>query len=74
MFSKSGHGNIGLKSEKVVEIRGWKELWLKNKAEQDYMCEVVEGYCVNAGIICCYAEIDDNGDVYCVLEEDADNE
>ena len=38
------------------------------------MCEVVEGYCVNAGIICCYAEIDDNGDDYCVLYEDADNE
>lgn len=47
----------------------------KNKAEQDYMCEKMEGYCVNSGIMCCYAEIDDNGDVYCALEEDsADNE
>ena len=45
----------------------------KNKAEQDYMCEKMEGYCVNSGIMCCYAEIDDDGDVYCVLEEDTNN-
>lgn len=52
-----------------------KTMTEQNKAEQDYMCEKMEGYCVSSGIMCCYAEIDDNGDVYCVLEkEDADNE
>lgn len=45
----------------------------KNKAEQDYMCAVMEGYCVSGGIMCCYAEIDGNGEVYCVLE-DTDSE
>ncbi len=46
----------------------------KNRAEQEYMCTVMEGYCVNSGIMCCYAEIDDEGNVYCVLEENTDEE
>nr|DAI73267.1 MAG TPA: hypothetical protein [Caudoviricetes sp.] len=44
------------------------------KTEQDYMCGVMEGYCVNSGIMCCYAEIDENDNVYCVLEKDTDGE
>lgn len=47
----------------------------KNKAKQDYMCKVMEGYCIKGGVPCCYARVDDNNRIYCALEkDDADNE